>query len=652
MSPLIGLNGLWKLDLSGTRVKDVSLLPALSGLVMLDLSGTGVMDVSALCGLSKLWSLDLSGTGVTDISAVSGLKGLHTLNLSETGITDVSALSDLSGLWFLGLRGTGVTDVSALSGLSGLQMLDLSGTGVTDVSALSGLSGLQTLDLSGTGVTDVSALSGLSGLQTLELSGTGVTDVSALSGLSNLAIHGIDPLAERSVVAKTASEKIDQIVPAHVWGGQDRLGSGASDTVSWGTALWGAAGGHAGTRSRSTGSSITDRVKVRFESDRDLGSVLRLESPGLLPRVVSRRRRFLSLSRPPGMSVDQFQSIVHQFSRGGRAQVLPDHQHTLEAIPTFDAGAQDGAEKAEATLDDVLHRIGANAVHNRTSGRGVTIAVVDTGVKGTRSEFPASKRVGGWSVEGEDPWDDDYGHGTMCACIAAATRAAGGRFQGVAPDAGLIACRTSLVDSELTDIYDLLADRAEAGEVIVATNSYGDPTPVSQDPDLLDALDRAIAAGVRFVFSAGNYHENVGGKDGACGPNSIWMHKGRADLLTAATCDLDGRMWHYSSRGPGEHFGSANTSRKPDVTAPTPRNGLILYGQDEKVMEIGWGTSGAAPQVAGLMALLLSLRPDLPRDDLFDMIRSTAQTLGFSHECQGFGLIDCVAAVDRLGGRA
>ena len=578
-----------------------------------------VTDLSPLAHWQELNKLNLRGTGVTDVSALSGLSGLQTLDLSGTGVTNVSALSGLSGLRVLDLSGTSVTDVSALSGLSGLEWLSLSGTGVTDVSALSSLSELRVLDLIGTGVTDVSALSSLSELKWLLLSGTGVTDVSALEGLPNLAIKGFDPKASPTVKGSEAAlEK------------EARSDLAASRSMP----------------------NLDDRVKVRFERSLDLEGLLRLESPGLLPRVVSRRRRFLSLSRPAGMSVDQFQSIVHQFSRGGRAQVVPDHQHTLEGIPTFDAGALDGAEKAEATLDDVLHRIGANAVHNRTSGRGVTIAVVDTGVKGTRSEFPASKRVDGWSAQGEDPWDDDHGHGTMCACIAAATRAAGGRFQGVAPDAGLIACRTSLVDTELTDIYDLLADRAEAGEVIVATNSYGDPTPVSQDPDLLEALDRAIAAGVRFVFSAGNYHKDVGGKVGDCGPNSIWMHKCRADLLTAATCDLDGRMWYYSSRGPGEHFGEANTSRKPDVTAPTPRNGLILYGQDEKVMEIGWGTSGAAPQVAGLMALLLSLRPDLPRDDLFNIIRSTAQTLGFSHECQGFGLIDCVAAVDRLNGGA
>jgi serine protease AprX len=395
-----------------------------------------------------------------------------------------------------------------------------------------------------------------------------------------------------------------------------------------------------------------DRVKVRFESTRVMQSALRLETPGMVAGVVSQRRNFLAVQRPPGMSADQFQAGIHRFVQNFGAEITADHQHILDAVPTFGTGMLDDPEKADATLDDVLRCIGVDRIGNRAEGQGVVIAVVDKGVNGKRPEFPESRRVAGWAPPGQEPWSDDCGHGTMCACIAAATRAARGRFQGVAPKAGLISCRSELYDTELAEIYDTLADRAKTGEVIVATNSYGDPYSVPLDPDTLAALDHAIAAGVYFVFSAGNNHETVGGKPDSCGPNSIWQHKGRADVLTVATSTLEGEMWHYSSRGPGEFLGQENTSPKPDVTAPTPRNGLILYGEKEVVSSIGWGTSGAAPQVAGLLALLLSLDKTLPRGDLFDLVRSTAKRLELSHECrgqcQGHGIIDCSAAVDRL----
>ena len=103
------------------------------------------------------------------------------------------------------------------------------------------------------------------------------------------------------------------------------------------------------------------------------------------------------------------------------------------------------------------------------------------------------------------------------------------------------------------------------------------------------ALDDAVAAGVVVVFSAGNYHALAGGQPTACSPNSIWLYKSRADILAVGTCRLDKTMWDYSSRGPSQHFGSPNTSAKPDVVAPTPRNGRILYGTGESVLANGWG---------------------------------------------------------------
>jgi serine protease AprX len=186
----------------------------------------------------------------------------------------------------------------------------------------------------------------------------------------------------------------------------------------------------------------------------------------------------------------------------------------------------------------------------------------------------------------------------------------------------------------------------------VTTNSFGITrgTPPS-DPansDFEDALDEAIAAGIHVCFSAGNYHDLAGGDPAECRPTSIWSHKSRADLMTVASCKLDGSMWYYSSRGPGQRFGEPNTSQKPDVTAPTPENGRIVYGNEIVALANGWGTSGACPQVAGLAALLLSKEKALSRQQVIDTIRATSTSLGHGTDCQGAGLIDCRAAVDAV----
>jgi serine protease AprX len=236
----------------------------------------------------------------------------------------------------------------------------------------------------------------------------------------------------------------------------------------------------------------------------------------------------------------------------------------------------------------------------------------------------------------------------MCACIATAAPVSG-RLGGVAPDAQLISCRTRFFSTEITDIYDFLVRQKIAlGIPIVASNSWGcrTGTPPVPDPDVAEALDDAATAGIVLVFSAGNYHQLVTAPR-RCGPNSIWAPKSRANLLTVATCNLDNEMWDYSSRGPGQpSAGPCND--KPDVTAPTPANGRVLYGDRYQVLQTGWGTSGAAPQAAGLAALLLSLEPGLTPPHIFDVIRKSCNNLGFEKTCQGAGLIDCRAAVDMI----
>ena len=139
-----------------------------------------------------------------------------------------------------------------------------------------------------------------------------------------------------------------------------------------------------------------------------------------------------------------------------------------------------------------------------------------------------------------------------------------------------------------------------------------------------------------------------GGDPDDCDPNSIWLHKSYAHLMTVGTCDLDENMWYYSSRGPGQFFGEPDTNRKPDVIAPTPRDGLVVYGDELRTLEDGWGTSGACPQVAGLAALLLSVNGNLSPETIREIIRSSARDIGLSPHCQGDGIIDCYAALKQL----
>lgn len=409
------------------------------------------------------------------------------------------------------------------------------------------------------------------------------------------------------------------------------------------------------TMTRKTAGS--ERFKVRFPDLESFRAALVAEhAPGGLA-VVSDKRRFFAVElRPSAASAAPDSEQLRALSRYEKeyhAELVPDVRYSWEdswgeaGSPEF---ADDGSE--QASLDDVLREIRVTEAWTMSRGANVAIAIVDSGINGRRPEFQPHRRLTQISFQA-DPWADDDGHGTMCACIAAASRASNGEFDGVAPEAGLISCRTRYFSSELTSIYDFLIDqRTNLGMPIVANNSWGIRTdkPPQEDQELVDALTDAVAAGVILVFSAGNYHLLVGDGD-KCSPNSIWTHKSLSHSMTVATCTLDRQIWDYSSRGPGQWHSDPdrNCNAKPDVTAPTPAYGRILFGQGARVLRNGWGTSGAAPQVAGLAALMLAINPGLGFGHIFDTIRATSQNLGLPETCQGAGLINCLAAVDLMG---
>lgn len=389
------------------------------------------------------------------------------------------------------------------------------------------------------------------------------------------------------------------------------------------------------------------RAKIIFDDPGAFRAAQMIEAPVPI-RAINLRRQAMSVDLPEDMVLaGRLPLGLPAGARVTRERVYePEQDVDFNPFTSF----VDGLPK-DADMDTVLDRINARDAWRRARGEGVVIAVVDTGVHGSRPEFEGRRRKGFASDDG-DPWSDYSGHGTMCAAIACASREAGGLLDGVAPRAELMPCRTTFGEVELSTIYDELNNLRQTGMPVVASNSFGVSGGRAPDPDpdnvFVEAMEDAVRAGVHVFFSAGNYHLDAGGQADACDPTTIWLHKCRNDVFTVGTCDLDDAIWSYSSRGPGQHDGLNWASRKPDVVAPTPRNGEILFGEQLVVSSIGWGTSGACPQAAGLAALLLSIEPRLSRHDLFTYMRSTARDLGHGRNCQGAGLLDCSAAIERV----
>lgn len=291
---------------------------------------------------------------------------------------------------------------------------------------------------------------------------------------------------------------------------------------------------------------------------------------------------------------------------------------------------EDPVRAAEYWLADY----GIEKAWETTRGAGVKIAVIDTGIGRGPVELDGAV-VGGTDVSGSGTPDGrtpvgavDADHGSWVASLAAGRGTGPGTGMiGVAPEAQLLSVSVAF-GSAKRSFSDQIADAIRwsvdnGADVINMSLTTNVPDwPESWDDAFLYAFEHDVV----IVVAAGN---RGSGTTRVGAPATI------PGVLTVGGVDRSGTA-SVDASTQGITIG---------VTAPSEE--LIGVSPDSTL--VSWnGTSGAAPIVAGIAALVRSAHPDLDADNVINRIVKTARPVGTDPENQllyGFGLVDAAAAV-------
>jgi subtilisin family serine protease len=298
--------------------------------------------------------------------------------------------------------------------------------------------------------------------------------------------------------------------------------------------------------------------------------------------------------------------------------------------------------RAQLLLDQSAPQIGAPTAWGLgITGKGVTVALLDTGIQLDHPDFAGRIAVTKDFTGTRPDAGDDVGHGTHCAGIIGGSGAAShGKYKGVAPDVTLIDGKVCQAEGcPESAIIAGMEWAAPAARIV--SMSLGSILPSDGTDPLSQAVNSLTTKyGTLFVIAAGNR-----------GTAQSIGSPGAADLaLTVGSVTKQDTMSDFSSRGPriGDY------AIKPEIAAPgsdivSARAKGTRLGDEDPVDDFYTrmsGTSMATPHVAGAAALLAQLHPDWKAAELKAALISSSKRLdGAGVADDGAGRVDVARAV-------
>jgi subtilisin len=303
----------------------------------------------------------------------------------------------------------------------------------------------------------------------------------------------------------------------------------------------------------------------------------------------------------------------------------------LEQSPFVDYIEKDKIVKAFAqTLPSGVNRVDGDLSSTKSGNGGVAInidiAILDSGIDTSHSDLNIYHQK--TFVSGTSSGNDDNGHGTHVAGIAAARDNSIG-VVGIAPGAKLWAIKVldrngSGALSTIIKGIDYI--KQYASQIEVANLSLGCECKSSAFDT---AINNAVKAGITFVVASGNSGKDASTFSPANNPNVI---------AVSAIGDSDGKC---GGTGPSTGYGRddtlasfSNYGAVVDMTAPGTKIYSTYKGNSYATMS---GTSMAAPHVAGAAALYEASHPGASPSEVRNALLSNGSTSSTTCDGKGHG---------------
>ncbi|MFC6015489.1 type VII secretion-associated serine protease mycosin [Plantactinospora solaniradicis] len=273
-----------------------------------------------------------------------------------------------------------------------------------------------------------------------------------------------------------------------------------------------------------------------------------------------------------------------------------------------------------------LDMFNAKAAWRVSTGKGVTVAVIDSGVDASHADLAGQVLPGIDLVDGTgNGQTDPVGHGTTVAGLIAGRNDDTRGVAGLAPKAKILPVRVLDEENRYDDALIVAKGvrwAVDNGAQVVNLSLGGS----GDSPALAAALDYAFARDVVVVACTGNLGSSAGKR--------VWYPAREPGVVAVAGLERESdALWSGSITG-------------PETVLSAPATGLsgARPGGFWQVQ----GTSFAAPLVAASAALVRSHWPKMSAGDVVNRLINTARDVGPSGRDDrfGFGVVDPVAALN------